>query len=195
MQMQATFFLPLDQTLKRNDSRHCREQIDKNSKAVRRQPREATIEAIYSGADVSPWQQLGWRGRGHGLPCTRSRLDNREPSSPWRSVTRSVVHSGIGYGSRVSAESAFCGSRVDFSSSAELENNGSFEMESVLNGCLSGEKNQLLIPKLIPNEAQQNHPNQSEAVISISGEDKQEWMGSPHLQGVASSEKPGRSLS
>lgn len=68
-------------------------------------------------------------------------------------------------------------------------------MESVLNGCLSGGKNQLLISKLIPNEAQQNHPNQSEAVISISGEDKREWMGSPHLQGVASSEKPGRSLS
>lgn len=132
-------------------------------------------EAIYSGADVSPWQQLGWRGRGHGLPCTRSRLNNREPSSPWRSVTRSVVHSGISYGARVSAESAFCGSRVDFSSSAELENNGSFEMESVLNGCLSGEKKQLLIPKLIPNEAQQNPPiNQklsflSAARINVSG--------------------------
>lgn len=68
-------------------------------------------------------------------------------------------------------------------------------MESVLNGCLSGEKKQLLIPKLIPNEAQQNSPNQSEAIISVSGEDKREWMGSPDLQGVASSEKPGRSLS
>lgn len=107
-------------------------------------------EAIYSGADVSPWQQLGWRGRGHGLPYTRSRLNNREPSSPWRSVTRSVVHSGISYGARVSAESAFCGSRVDFSSSAELENNGSFEMESVLNGCLSGEKKTAADPEAHP---------------------------------------------
>lgn len=121
-------------------------------------------EAIYSGADVSPWQQLGWRGRGHGLPCTRSRLNNGEPSSPWRSVTRSVVHSGIGYGSR------------DFSSAAELENNGSFEMESVLDGCLSGERNQLLIPKLIPNEAQQNPPiNQKLSFLSAARINESGW--------------------
>lgn len=78
---------------------------------------------------------------------------DREPSSPWRSVTRSVVHPGL-----VMARESVRKSRMDFSSSTELQNNGSFDTESVLCGCLSGEKNQLLIPKFIPDEARQNPP-------------------------------------
>lgn len=110
-------------------------------------------KAIDSGADALPWQQLGWRKpHGSGLLCMRSRLNNREPSSPWRSITRSVVHLRISSGPRVRAESVLwtCGTGRDFSSCTELGNNGSFDTESVITSCLGGQKNQPLLLNFIP---------------------------------------------
>lgn len=142
-------------------------------------------EAIDSGADVLPWQRLGWRRpHGSGLLCMRRRLNNRELSSPCRSVSPLC---GLVL-ARESVLKACCG-RVQLAGMFPVaQNEATMEAlmrESVNSSCLVGPQ----ILKFIPNEAQQKLSALPAARVNVC------TMVSPGLQDAASSEKPGRSLS
>lgn len=125
-----------------------------NCEAVRR--RDTTMGPLTAERMVSPRQQLGWRRPcGSGLLYMRSRSNNREPSSPWRTVTRSVVHLRVSSGLELCAKSGLW-IRGNFPVPQNEGTMGALIRNQSSVAGLSWRKTSRWSQILIPNEAQRN---------------------------------------